>query len=569
MKNDIAISIIGLVLILIMADCSKSPSVIASVEDEQITTLEFKKFVSRKYNKNIGDVNIEQRKKAMLELIEMKMKVRKAMEMNLDKKEAFLKDIAQREERHIAAKLPEILITDQLVSEEMIKSYFELKHSKVKIGIIALVFQGVESRNSKRTLEETIDLAKKLSNKLKNEDSLRVISEKYSDYQNVKNNRGIWDPYTPGIFSPAVDISIYKAKENSIVGPLVTDKGVFVIKIFEKKANEEKGDFTLEKKKIKWKIYNKFYREIGDSLYKAHTAILKNELGWEIYNQGIKEFLDAIEQWSQKPNFTDHLFTLEQRAIVLGRIGDVDILSGRFVDEFQGKFARSYRGFNNMDGMRKILGDYIDRFLVWIKVAREKNIQNNPDVLEQMKQYKETELVKLFDNQEITAKSVPTSDEIVAYYEKNKKNYFVPRKIRIWEIAVKDEKLSQEIYEKSKKPNIDFEELAEKFTEKPRMKIRRGNLGYMSLDSPKEIVKKAFEVGPNQILGPHFEDDYYHIFKTGEINPEHQKSFVEVKNRIQADLRRDKEKQIKAGVSEQLKAEYDFWIDDRLIENLN
>lgn len=214
--------------------------------------------------------------------------------------------------------------------------------------------------------------------------------------------------------------------------------------------------------------------------------------------------------------------------------------------------------------MNALLKDYIEKHLIWVNIAKQRKIQDYPEISKQITHFSDSKLVELFDKYQIREKIKLSPEEIEAYYEANKTSYLEPKKIQLWEIAIKDSASAQEVYQKTSNQSSNFEALARKYTEKPKMKDKNGYMGYLSASSPRKVVREAIQAGENSIIGPIFENPYYYIIKTGKIQAEQQKSFEEVKSKVSVDAKRDKERELRESITQSLRNEYNIRISENI-----
>ncbi len=557
--------LILVVIPLVLWNCDTSPSVVARVGEEKITIEEFNAMLKIKYpRQKLEEINLETKKNELSSLVDRKLKILKAKELGYDQNTEYLQEMEYRTNRLIVPKLTDILITEKLVSDEMVRSYFNLKYSKAKVELITLGYQGAKAFDDVRTKEQANTLAKDLIRRIKDGENFSEIADIFSDDPSTKNGKSTLDPYRSELFNPQLDMALDKAKINMLTGPIITDWAVYIARILERAEFDKSANYDTEKEKIRGEIFRRLFRKEGMELYKKFSEEFKQKVGWEISEEGILEFLAIIEDWSKNEKVSDDQFTEEQKEIVLGKVGNQPITIGSFLNEFQGSFNRVYNRYNNEKSMTALLKDYIEKHLIWVNIAKQRKIQDYPEIVKQITHFSDSKLVELFDKYEIKEKIELRPEEIEAYYVANKTSYLEPKKIQLWEIAIKDSANAQEVYQKTSNQSSNFEALAKKYTEKPKMKDQNGYMGYQSASSPRKVVREAIQAGENSIIGPIFENPYYYIVKTGKIQPELQKSFEEVKSKVSVDAKRDKERALRESITQSLRNEYEIWITENI-----
>jgi parvulin-like peptidyl-prolyl isomerase len=568
LKNLYKLFIFLIISVTLLA-CDKDSQTVARVGNETVSLEEFKEILSKKNpRKPISEISLEEKEKILTGYLEDRLRILNAKELGLDKDPKIVEAVNMRRKRILASKYPEILITDKLVTPEMIRAYKNLQEYNINLMVVALGYKGSNIFKSERSRDLTLALATQLYDRIREGDSTSAISAIYSDQASIKNSKGNYPKYQPLTFDPEADIHISKAGSGQLMKPFTTTGGIYIIEIIEKSKKEEEKKPVPDENQIKWQIYNKFYRQAGDTLYNQYSREFCDHFNTEISDEGIDKFLEAIESWSADSKKNDISFTDSQREIILATVGDITITSGYFIDEFQGTFTSNYLRFNDHDNLKKVLEDYVERFLVWIKKAEENRIDQLPEVKKSINDIMDTQLIEIFNRTQIQEFAKPTPEEIDKYYEINKENYKTPQKIQIWEIVVDDEKLAQEIYEQAKSSKTRFEDLAKKYSMSQSSKERGGALGYLTMNATRPFIKEAFDAGANQIISPIKGEDHYYIIKTGDILPEVIRSREQVEQAVRTGARVAKEDSIRSRIFEELKSKYKFWINEKLLKSM-
>ena len=131
------------------------------------------------------------------------------------------------------------------------------------------------------------------------------------------------------------------------------------------------------------------------------------------------------------------------------------------------------------------------------------------------------------------------------------------------------ENQAEKIYRKALTNFSDFENLAQQFTEKASMKNRKGDLGYQNANSPRSIIKAAFEAGENKIIGPLEENNFFYVIRTGDIQPERQRTLAEVEAVVRSAVQKEKQDRSRQQILKELQNEYVFWIDETQLKKLS
>ncbi len=131
--------------------------------------------------------------------------------------------------------------------------------------------------------------------------------------------------------------------------------------------------------------------------------------------------------------------------------------------------------------------------------------------------------------------------EVKEFYDKAKDLLFTqPERVHVMHILVKTKKEADEI-EKELKNGADFAKLAEEKSIDPSAKKNKGDLGFIYRgQTVPEFEKQAFSMEPGDISPPIKTQYGYHIIKVLEKSPKTVKSFDEVKDQIELELKREK-----------------------------
>jgi parvulin-like peptidyl-prolyl isomerase len=371
------------------------------------------------------------------------------------------------------------------------------------------------------------------------------------------------------MFDPEADIYISKASAPQLMKPFATDGGVYIIELKEKTKKDEAKASDANDTQIKWQIYNKFYGQLGDSLHNKYSKEFAEYYNSEISDEGIARFIAEIQNWSDEMPTNDSSFPEDKRDIYLAKIGDQKITSGSFIDEFQGQFYRNFRRVDTEQKLKKVLTDYVEKYIAWIKKAEEAGIDEEPEIKQAITEFRESQLLDKFNRSQIQDLATVTKEEMDSYYEKNKEMYTIPEKLKIWEIVVRDEDLAKEIYQKATQPGSDFEALAREYSISESTKKRGGTVGYLTRDASRPFVEQAYAAGADQIIGPIKDNDLFYIIKTGDLLPSKVRSRQELEPSLRTAASREKADSIQTKILEDLKAENKFWINENLLKNMN
>lgn len=221
------------------------------------------------------------------------------------------------------------------------------------------------------------------------------------------------------------------------------------------------------------------------------------------------------------------------------------------------------------------LKEQIERLVVdrWLNItllylyAKEKELDKDPLVhkkLFEMEKYLLAEEVLQKELSNIKA----TEEELKKFYEKNKELYTEPEGLKLKHILIyvpetADKQTREKALAKAKKireelrKGAKFEELAKKYSDDSASREKGGDIGVLRKGmTVPEFEKKVFSLKEGSISEPIASPYGYHIVKVEKRIPPKVKSFEEVKDQVQYDYIKEKEREIISKLIEELRNKY-------------
>ncbi len=213
---------------------------------------------------------------------------------------------------------------------------------------------------------------------------------------------------------------------------------------------------------------------------------------------------------------------------------------------------------------RNVLDQIISEKLL-IQEAKNRGLEQDKDVLEQIKNTTEQILVQSLIEKEIIGKVKVDDQEALTYYEANKDNFITKEQVYLYNILVETEEVAKDILEKLKAGG-DFIEIAKEKSTGPSA-AQGGDLGYISkgdLIPEIENVVFALEIGN---ISDIIKSEYgFHILKVTDKKPEVLKTFEEVKEEIVKTLLSTKQKEAFDNLLEELKSQVTIEINEEALK---
>jgi len=200
-----------------------------------------------------------------------------------------------------------------------------------------------------------------------------------------------------------------------------------------------------------------------------------------------------------------------------------------------------------------------------IQEAKNMGLEEDSDVLEQIKKITEQILVQVLIEREILDKIKINDEEILEYYEQNKDSFTEKEQVYLYNILLETEEEAQNVLEQLKAGG-DFSEIAKEKSTGPSA-AQGGDLGYLAKGTIiLEIEEVIFALELEELSEVIKTDFGFHILKITEKKPESVTSLEEVKEDIIQTLLPDKQKEAFENLIEELKGKAEIEINEEALQ---
>jgi peptidyl-prolyl cis-trans isomerase C len=200
-----------------------------------------------------------------------------------------------------------------------------------------------------------------------------------------------------------------------------------------------------------------------------------------------------------------------------------------------------------------------------IQEAKNIGLEEDNDVLEQIKKITEQILVQVLIEREILDKVKITDEEIAEYYEENMDSFIEKEQVHLFNILLETEEEAQAILEQLKAGG-DFSEIAIEKSTGPSA-AQGGDLGYLTKGTIiPEIEDVVFALEVEELSEVIKTDFGFHILKITEKKPEIVKTIEEVEENIIETLLPVKQKEAFENLLEELKGKAEIEINEELLQ---
>lgn len=557
-------------IFLFSLNCEKGEKIVAKVGNENISLQTFKQTLVSQFKQNdFTKISLENRKKTLEELIDYRLKKQYALNLKLNQTPEFIQKFESKENKFLAEKFYEIEVVNHFVTDNLIRLFWEMSRKKIRAVAIAVGFNESKAVKADRSMGEAIDLAKNLAEKIRKGESPTVLSEKFSDDPDLKKKKGKIDLYHFGMFGFKVDERLNKASAGEVVGPVATEKGIYILAVQNLQAAPKGQDFEKQKIFIKSALFKKFFRKESEIRYNKLTQDYKERLHFKMIDSGLEKFLNILVNMPPDIKPGAALLKKNEQEIVLARLDDQNYTSGFFWNRFGDFFLRHFRAKNQLKSMKKYIEDYL-MFRAWASMGRKMGLNEDPEITQKTDQIKDHLLLQELEEREIRGKVKFNENELKSYFDEVKHKYVDPKQVELWVIALRDEKLAQRIYSQVQKASGKFETLAKEYNDRQDLKQKKGYLGFQKITSPfGDLVKKAFKIGENKVFGPVKRGTFNYIVKTGRIKEVRQKELSEVRQLVENSLKQKKERELREKLMENLRKKFSVRINQSLLQKMS
>jgi len=200
-----------------------------------------------------------------------------------------------------------------------------------------------------------------------------------------------------------------------------------------------------------------------------------------------------------------------------------------------------------------------------IQEAKNMGLEEDNDVLEQIKKMAEQILVQALIEREILDKIKVNDEEVLEYYELNKDSFTEKEQVYLYNILIETEEEAQDVLEQLKAGG-DFSEIAIEKSTGPSA-VQGGDLGYLTRGTIiPEIEEVVFALELEELSEIIKTDFGFHILKITEKKPETVKTLEEVKEDIIQTLLPDKQKEAFENLLEELKSKSEIEINEEVLQ---
>jgi peptidyl-prolyl cis-trans isomerase C len=185
---------------------------------------------------------------------------------------------------------------------------------------------------------------------------------------------------------------------------------------------------------------------------------------------------------------------------------------------------------------QQLINNLIDQEVL-AQEAADKKIEQTKEFKDAYEAFRKQTLVTLLVQRQMTGRV--TDAMAKEHYGKNKLKYSTDQ-VKAFHVLSSTEAEARAVLAEVKKPNVDFQSVAEKQSKDPTAKNNRGDVGFFTRDMfDAAFSNAAFSAKSGEIVGPIKTLYGYHIIKVIDRKVGKIPEFVEVEQRVRNDVQRD------------------------------
>lgn len=517
-----------LVLLTVGGCGKKGDKVIATVGDYAITADELNRNYERfRVTFSTSQDEYNKRREILDTLIATRLLVQAAYEKNIDKlpeieqiitanRDKFLLDALYQ--KHIASKINP--------NDAELKNFYDKQAHKIRAFHILL---------------NNADTAQMVYEKLQNGEDFEELAVKYSIDPSAKRNKGDLGYFTWGAMVDEFQQAAFAMKPGETSQPIKSQFGFHIINLREKVENVERESFDKAKNSIisqlRARKIHKVTADYFQEIKKKHKININKETCDYLMEKRENIYPPQLLNSMPKNDFDLAQLDQSEKDMILATFEDKQMTINDYLTRIK-EIPENFRpDLNDYDSLAAVVFELKKLDILLIEATGEK-LDQDKDFQEKIKLFKELNMADIMRNDSIDLPEPPNDAMLRGYYENNKEEFTTPAKIRLYEIYVGDElkakKLAAEI-----KTLESFKENAASLTERPGLKNRDGDMGYIERDWFPEVYDAANEIPIGTIAGPIFNNGKYSIIYVADKNQSKYQDFLSVKQKIFENIQKE------------------------------
>ncbi len=566
----ISIFVVLALICFIGFQCSKQEKkIVARVGGRTITIEEFEReFGQGRSTEQVNSADLATKKEFLNTMIDKKLQLIDAYQNKADENEKIVELLENRTSVYMFRRLIDKEVIEKIIPESRIKEYYKKTGKQVKIRQIFLKFDS-HDQGSKLKIKE---LADDLARRIKHGEDFGEMAKSNSNDINTAKKGGVLNYMSWNVKSAnnPLYVAAFSMKENEISDPIETKDGYYIIKVVHIKKLPL-PPYDIQKERIRQAILKMHSSELTQAYY-DYIDELKKKYKFKYNGSGLQTIVSNINQpdrnsndsqqsQSQQSGSLSSKFSKADMKKSVVELSFKNITIGDFIEEVEKHPSHRRPMFKTDEDVE----DFVDRRLVNFAVLKEeceqKNIQNDPVVESQRKNYQESLMLNQIKKERVFNKIDMTPEALKKFFEENREDYKHPPMREVQEIYVNDKSVAEKVVQEARK-GLNFTALFGKYNKKKSLDKNNGKHGFIS-EGRAGIGKPAFAVEVGGITEPIRIGNGYSIVKVFKKKPATLKTFEEAKTVVKARYRRDQTRKIEEAWINRLRETVDWAIYEK------
>lgn len=529
-----AVLFIVAISVVLSAGCSKrEESVIARIENKEITVGEFEKAADLLDTKYLPETDDLEGKKEMLEhLINKELMALKARDAGYEREEWFLGVWSRfRNPFLISAMMDQLVRKKITVTDEEIDYYYDKMQNEYTLSQIVVMSE---------------DLAWELRERILAGEDFAELAKGYSIDESAQNG-GFVGSDSVGRILWWVEEALFDLKEGDISAPLNTSTGYALLKVhrIRRVVPEEDRDYAgkrlrgIKEKKGITDLRAKIEKDIELTWYSDAVEFAYNALPDDI------PFEDIISYKVTRDNAPKLDLPSKYYDMIICTFTDGAMTLGDFAELYENvglpERPRHDKGKESIIQIvhRKVFDEVLAAY-----AEQQAKVLEIPEVKESYDLRREQFLVQKLYRDQVLDQVVVSTPEIEEYYNEHKDEIVVPEQRDFSIVLVGDQKTANEVALKAKS-GADFSRLVMKHSNDPQVKENKGRTGLTYMGYYPDYDAVAFMLPHVGAVSDPFQTSRgWAVVKLEEIKQPETPTLIEATQTIKTTLKDIKAEQI-------------------------
>ncbi len=544
MRRVLALGLIALATsAVLLGGCGKSSSdVVAKVGDTKITTDDFN-YIAPAPQQTFATAQDEfdNRRAALDTVINTRLLVQAAYEKKLDQQEEVARVILANKDKFLLDVLyQKEVIEKATVSDAEIRDFYNHLNNQVRVSHI---------------LASTEDSARMIFDRVKGGENFEQLAYDLSKDPSAKRNRGDMGYFLWGAMVDEFQDVAFKMEVGEVSPPVKTRFGYHIIKLVDKKPNDQLAEFDKMKENIKGQLITRKRYQLTEAYFvdirKRYPITVDSSTCQYVLHKRENLYPPQLLAAMPKSDFDDEQLDRNEKDLVIatwGETGQVTLFD--YLTSSRQFPVQMKPDLDDYDSVAAIIFELKKPEILAYQAAKE-GIENDPEFKRKMQIFKELSMADIMRNDSMFVPQPPTEENIRAYYDAHPEEYSIPARAHVYEILLSDEMLATKLTKEISSIK-DFQEKAMDLTERPGKRTSNGELGWVERTWFPEIFDAAWKTSVGAIGGPVATQGKYSIFYVADKMEAQMKDYIAVKREIASKISADKKKEL-----------YTQWLADR------